>query len=76
MAHFAPICVPCRKEMQCKKNDYLFSPDESVVWAGDMYECPKCKAQIITGFGKGAIAYEHEPKFERYATQSNLTLDR
>lgn len=75
MSRFAPICVPCRREMRCQKNDYLFSPDESAVWAGDMYECSKCKAQIVSGFAKEPVAQQHETdRFAAYAPRVQLRL--
>jgi hypothetical protein len=30
---------------------------------GDTYECPKCKARIVTGFGKPMINYEVPQEF-------------
>lgn len=74
---FAPICVPCRREMRCKKNDYMFSDsDLSYVWAGDMFECQGCKTQIVTGFGKGPVAWSHETdRFADYRRRVELVLD-
>ena len=52
-----PICVKCRLEMRCVKNRRLVRDPEtggfpSTFWMGDEYECPECKARIVTGFGK------------------------
>lgn len=74
---FTPICVPCAREMRCKKNDYLFSDTEaSYVWAGDMFECPQCKAQIVTGFAREAVAWAHEDtdRFATYHARKQLVL--
>jgi hypothetical protein len=30
---------------------------------GDTYECPKCKAQIVTGFGERMIDYQVKQEF-------------
>ena len=52
-----PICVKCRVEMRCAKNDRLVRDPEvgsyrSTYWLGDEYECPGCEGRIITGFGR------------------------
>lgn len=54
-----PICAKCGRMMRCKKNEFPVKDVPSglniplVVWSGDMYECPKCGAQVVVGFGKG-----------------------
>jgi len=65
MSALTPICVKCRLEMRCVKNNRLVrDPDtggfRSTFWMGDEYECPECKARIVTGFGKPFPA-EHDP---------------
>ena len=52
-----PICVKCRLEMRCKKNNRLVADPEaggfpSSYWLGDEWECPECGSRIVTGFGK------------------------
>ena len=74
---FTPICVPCATEMRCKKNDYCFTEYEAAaVWAGDMYECPACKAQIVVGAGSQPVAESHEPQFAAAQARSRLELRR
>jgi len=53
-----PICVKCKREMRVAQNEFLVKDKAkgvfpSTVWWGDLYECPDCGAQIVTGFGKG-----------------------
>ena len=53
-----PICVPCKKQMTVVQNDFPICDGEvagfpSTVWIGDLYECPVCKTQIVTGLGSG-----------------------
>jgi len=33
------------------------------LWAGDLYECEGCGAQIVSGFGRGPIAEHYQPDF-------------
>ena len=72
-----PICVNCKKEYQCKKNeqvvnDKAFGAFPATFWMGDLWECPTCKHQVVTGRGKtlgltpfeveslgGSIEFEH-----------------
>jgi len=56
MSALTPICVPCRLEMRCVKNNRVVRDPEaggfpSTYWLGDEYECPDCGARIVTGFG-------------------------
>ena len=51
-----PICVLCRCTMKCTKNEILVKdrPAEgypSTYWSGDIFACPQCGQEIITGFG-------------------------
>ncbi len=53
-----PVCVPCGREMYPAKNEFLVKDKAvgnfpSTVWQGDLYKCPRCQAQIVTGFGQG-----------------------
>jgi len=56
MSALTPICVKCRLEMRCVKNNRVVRDPEaggfpSTYWLGDEYECPECEARIVTGFG-------------------------
>lgn len=75
MARFRPICVPCRREMRCRKNDYMFTASGSAVWASDMYECEGCGHQILTGFGRDPVAEAHEDSFVAYSAESRLDVE-
>lgn len=81
MSNLTPICVKCRVEMRCAKNAFVVrdapsGPFPSTYWKGDLFECPMCGAQIVTGFGtkieaaratamgiaEGAMEFHYEPK--------------
>jgi predicted RNA-binding Zn-ribbon protein involved in translation (DUF1610 family) len=58
----APICVPCRREMRCKQNEVMVNDPPSpgfpaTYWYGDVFKCPRCGHEIVTGFGVG-MAHE------------------
>ena len=69
-------CAECLMFMRCKKNDVKViegmptknADGEEVwvpykVWAADLWACPTCNHQIITGYSKRAIE-KHDPRFE------------
>ena len=33
------------------------------LWSADLYECPDCGCQVVTGFGAKPVSMEHEPGF-------------
>ena len=39
------------------------------VWAGDLWECPDCGAQIVSGVGLNPIAEQHHDDFASIANQ-------
>lgn len=56
-----PICVECRVEYSCEKNEFLVSDPpsggfEATYWFGDKWKCPGCSHQVVTGRGKGFLA--------------------
>lgn len=62
-----PICAKCGIEMECARNEVAvwhpvkhvnFIVDEVIdfVILGDRYECSKCGANIVTGFGEMVTA--------------------
>lgn len=74
MAYFTPICVSCHMEMRCKRNDYLFADyDNAAIWAGDMYECPQCRRQVVVGVPRLSVCNNPE---HVGAYDSHFTLTR
>ena len=62
-----PICRKCCREFMPIKNDVMVKDKAvgnypSTYWSGDLYKCPGCGAQIITGFGTGMTAEKAKKK--------------
>jgi len=62
-----PICLPCRLQMRCVKNNRLVRDPEadgfpSSYWLGDEFKCPGCGIRIVTGFGK-AMGHNPGPRY-------------
>ncbi len=70
MSH-RPVCVKCEVELEPKKNgvgclDYAkLSVDSQPyqIWDADLWECPNCHYQIVTGFGKAPIDAHYTQSF-------------
>jgi len=41
------ICFRCKKEMRCKKNGMVAVWKKNHAYAGDLFECPNCKSNIL-----------------------------
>ena len=76
MGGIRPICANCNVEMGCVRNEVaIWHPMEPVIKGleieidfvvlGDKYECPKCSANIVTGFGKMLTAADHDQEYLR-----------
>ena len=44
------------------------------LWVGDLWECPDCKAQIVTGVTKNRIAEHYEVTFTQQIQHCNPQL--
>lgn len=63
LSHYQPICVRCQQNLRCQRNDVKVRLSENRIVAGDLYECPSCGFQIVTG-----LAEQFVDRFERPAT--------
>jgi len=65
-----PVCAKCECEMRPERNGVglldMFNPSDKPdlqpyqLWDADLYKCPKCGCEIVTGFGCNAIAQHWE----------------
>jgi len=65
------VCVPCSVVYRCEKNEVSveeIDPDGGPfrVRSGDLWKCPGCGHQIVTGFGRAVEAYESNCWESRY----------
>ncbi len=73
----APVCVSCLKFMKPRTNGIIVEermpthrPDPTQtdwgpykLWEADLWQCPRCKQQIIMGWGRQAFAEHHEDDY-------------
>ena len=62
-----PICLLCRKEMKCEKNELIVhdQPEEdypATYWMGDVFKCSECGSEIVIGFGRGLTEEQVDTK--------------
>jgi len=41
------------------------------IWIGDLWECPDCKSQIVTGVGMQRVAEHYESNFNDILDRTN-----
>jgi hypothetical protein len=61
-----PICVDCRSEMKCSKNEFLVNDEEfdeyrATYWFGDKFTCQHCGSGVVVGFGASVTASQCDP---------------
>ncbi len=59
MSDTRAVCVECNERFYCEKNQVYVKYGDGGVQAGDLYECPNCHRQIITGLSEPRSFYEH-----------------
>ena len=76
-----PICVKCNVQIKPKTNGvYVIEmayepPAPYKVWHADLVECPKCKVQVIQGFGNRALAVRGDEHFEKTLKTARKGID-
>lgn len=63
------VCVECEQIMRVQKNsvtvEELFADGTGYkLWDADLYACPSCGRQVISGFGQGPLAEHYEPTYK------------
>jgi len=67
-----PICAKCRIEFRVLENgimviDMAWQPPKPCrLIHADLFECPICKKQIVSGFALKPLAEHYENRFERW----------
>lgn len=60
-----PVCVKCEVEFRMKEAGIYvvetYEQNKSIykIWCADVWECPICKAEIVSGFANGTAAESH-----------------
>jgi len=66
-----PVCGICNVEMQCEKTGahwvtYSKRDEPYQIYRCDKFICPKCKAQVLVGFGNSPVKEHYQDGFESY----------
>ena len=54
------LCNKCHVMLSCKKNDVCVRMGGAELKWGDVYKCPICGFEIITGFGASLFPWNPE----------------
>lgn len=76
VSYHRPVCAACQVEMHPERSGVgiLDMADYGPVelWDADLWECPKCGFQIVSGFGNKPISRHYEGEtFERLVKSYN-----
>ena len=65
-----PVCVKCQVELKPEKNDvaavYNDGEVDFEIWLCDLWKCPTCGYEILSGFGEGPMAEHYEEHFKKF----------
>ena len=69
------MCVKCAVNFTCDKNGVtVVMPQDSVIEA-DLYECPKCGVQILSGFAQMYLSPKQAERAVVNARQRGYLVD-
>jgi hypothetical protein len=77
-----PVCAKCECEFIPKQNDvrvveyFLDPPQPYKLWCADLWACPKCGFEIVTGFGNNAYAEHFQEGFTEMLEDVNKRGER
>jgi DNA-directed RNA polymerase subunit RPC12/RpoP len=64
------VCRPCGAFMKIEQNGVTVEEQTEdgqpyKLWDADMYRCPSCGHEVISGFGRGPLAEHYQPDYQR-----------
>ncbi len=73
----SPVCAKCHVEMRCAKNDFIVEEMADTefpyrVWFADLWRCPTCAAEVVTGFAPKPWGEHFQPDYSAKAVQTDL----
>ena len=74
-------CVGCKTYFRPRKNGvYVLETMEDYgtpykIWMADLYECPDCGNQLITGYGANPVSEHFHAAFEEWLEYVTYTIE-
>jgi hypothetical protein len=74
------VCIPCEVELKPSENGVYvvemasFGPYK--IWNADVWICPKCKHEVVAGFGYDALAEHYQDKFVKLLEKIKASKSR
>lgn len=71
-----PVCVKCRVQLKPEENgvdciERNESGEPYKIWNADLYKCPICGIEVLTGFGRAPIMEHSHPVFDNTVQKLN-----
>ena len=66
-----PVCISCGREFRVKKigvraqENIGANGEPYKIWSADIWECPKCLYQIISGYGSKPMSNVFDKDFKQ-----------
>jgi|WetSurMetagenome_2_1015567.scaffolds.fasta_scaffold01396_22 hypothetical protein len=75
-----PLCVKCQVEFKPERNDVVVDVLDGhgksyQLWCADLWECPQCGNQIITGYGNEPYARRGQVDYAKVLRASRANLE-
>ena len=65
-----PVCAVCEVELRPEQNDIYVVEVASMgpyhIWSADLWKCPGCHVEIVSGFGQKPLMSHFEPGFNTF----------
>jgi len=62
LSHRQPLCARCVQNLTCKRNEVLVRLSENRIVEADLWQCPSCGCQIVTGFAQEYVDRHDRPE--------------
>ena len=74
-----PICVACKRKMRPEKNGIVWEEMQGPgvgykLYQADLWKCPGCDCQIITGSAPTAFVEHFEDHYAKYAKEAMIQV--
>lgn len=75
------VCVKCQVELKPEHNGVkvveLFQKNEAIykIWNADKWKCPKCKFEVVAGFGAQPLMEHYEGDIKAFLEELRVKGD-
>lgn len=75
-----PVCVDCGSEFKKELSgvyyvEYMAKGKPYKIWFADLWKCPNCLIQILSGYGDKPVSEHFKPDFTEWFKKAEDSLD-